>query len=113
MTRINHLLQNQFDPNGASLNSAVDIHVFVPQNARNPNGRRLEPNMNITSSIVDEDIECNTLKEEFNVYNLSNDTILSVKTVVGQVRKTDLYNIEGEPIYNIDSQPVIKFKKIR
>ena len=111
LTKINHLLQNPFDPNSVALNSNIDIHVFVAHEKRNPRGKQLDSSQNIASSIIDEDIDCETLREEFNVYNLSNSSILSLKTVVGQVRKTDLYNQEGEPIYNINSQPVIKFKK--
>ena len=67
--------------------------------------------MAVVPSIINEDVQCDILREEFNVYTLSNNTVMSVKTVVGQVRKTDAYNDRGEPIYNVDCQPVLKFKK--
>lgn len=111
LIKINHLLQKQSNPNSVAINSTIDVHVFVSQDKRNPSGKQLDLSESTISSIVDDDVDCKTLREEFNVYNLSNGYILSVKTVVGQVRKTDRYNPEGEPIYDIDSQPVIKFKK--
>ena len=39
--------------------------------------------------LIDEDVQCDILREEFNVYNLSNNMVMSVKTVVGQVRRTE------------------------
>lgn len=109
LTRINHLLQHPSNPNNVSMNSGVDIHVFVDSKNRNPAGKQ-SSGENPTLSIIDEDLQCDPLLEEFNVYDLSNGKIMSVKTIVAQVRKTDLHNDTGEPIYQVDSQPVIKFK---
>ena len=108
---VNHLLQDPTNPNGISINSSISISVSVPPNNRNPRGKQSDPDTQVVPSIIDEDVQCDILREEFNVYNLSNNMVMSVKTVVGQVRKTDLYNDRGEPIYNVDCQPVLKFKK--
>ena len=108
---VNHLLQDPTNPNDVSINSSISISVYVPPNNRNPRGKQADPNTQVVPSIIDEDVQCDILREEFNVYNLSNNMVMSVKTVVGQVRRTDLYNDRGEPTYNIDWQPVIKFKK--
>lgn len=110
LTRINHLLQDSFNPNKVSINSSVDIHIFVDGKNRNPSDKQLSMGKISPSSIIDDDLHCEPLREEFNVYNLSNDKIMSVKTVVVQVKKTDLYNDAGEPIYKVDSQPITKFK---
>ena len=108
---VNHLLQDPTNPNSISVNSNISISVSVPQNNRNPRGKQPDPDIQIVPSIIDEDVQCGILREEFNVYNLSNNMVMSVKTVVGQVRKTDLYNDRREPIYNVDCQPVLKFKR--
>ena len=108
---VNHLLQDPTNPNSISINSNISFNVSVPPNSRNPRGKQSDPDIQAVPSIIDEDVQCDILREEFNVYNLSNNMVMSVKTVVGQVRKTDLYNDRGEPIYNVDCQPVLKFKK--
>ena len=97
------------NPNNASANlTPAQVLVFVPPNKRNPNGKQV--GSNTSAAIVEEDVEYQTLKEDFNVYDLSNGAVLSIKTVLGQVQKTDLYTDVGEPVYNISSQPVIKIK---
>ena len=111
LVAVNHLLQDPTNPNDVSINSSISISVYVPPNNRNPRGKQADPDKQVVPSIIDEDVQCDILREEFNVYNLSNNMVMSVKTVAGQIRKTDLYNDRGEPTYNIDWQPVIKFKK--
>ena len=108
---VNHVLQDPTNPNVISISNNTNISVSVPPNSRNPRGKQSDPDMQDVPSIIDEDVQCDILREEFNVYNLSNNMVMSVKTVVGQVRRTDLYNDRGEPIYNVDCQPVLKFKK--
>jgi|APSaa5957512535_1039671.scaffolds.fasta_scaffold68530_4 hypothetical protein len=103
LIRINHLVIDPFNKNKISVNSVNNVHVFVEKNKRQP---QIE-----SSSVLEEDVECITLREEFNVYDLSNGDVMSVKSVVGQVRKLNGYSANGEAIYNVDSQPVIKIKK--
>lgn len=109
ITNVNYLIQNSTDPNDASTNLTSDVFIFVPQSKRDPLGKQIEENTNPT--IIQEDVEYYPLKEEFNVYDLSNGVVLSVKTVLAQVQKTDLYTKVGEPLYNINTQPIIKAKK--
>ena len=45
------------------------------------------------------------------VYDLSNSMVLSLKTVLAQVRKSRLVVIGGEPVYLATVNPVIKIKK--
>ena len=109
ITNVNHLLPNPANPNGVSANLAAEILVFVPQNKRDPHGKQVEENTSMT--IIEEDVDYTPLKESFNVYDLSNGVVLSVKTVLGQVQKTDLHTRVGEPVYNISTQPIIKVKR--
>ena len=66
---------------------------------------------NFMQCIIDEDVEFEVLQENFSVYDLSNDFVLSIKTVLGQVKKTDGLTATGEPIYTVNVNPIIKFKK--
>ncbi len=109
LTRINHLIPNPMNTNDISTNLSTQVFAFVPENKRNPNGKQEGSGVSVT--IIEEDVEYETLKEDFNTYDLSNDIVLSLKTVLGQVQKTDIHTNMGEPIYNINSQPVIKIKK--
>ena len=109
LIRINHLVVDPFNPNSVSLNSVNNVHVFVEKSKRQP-GTESKPHKD-SISIIDDDVECTTLREEFNVYDLSNGDTMSVKSVLGQVRKTNMFSNNGEPIYNIDLQPIIKIKR--
>ncbi len=108
-THINHFIQDPLNPNNASVNmTPPQLLVFVPPDKRNLHGKQGGPNVSVT--ITDEDVEYDTLKEDFNVYDLSNGAVFSIKTVLGQVQKTDLHTPIGEPVYNINSQPIIRIK---
>lgn len=109
LTNITHLVSSPTDPNDMSASLAQEIRVFTPQGRRNPGGRQVLDPTNAT--VVDEDVEYDTLKEDFNFYDLSNGASLGIKTVMVQIQKTDQYNREGEPVYSINSHPVIKIRK--
>ena len=110
LIRINHLVIDPFDPNKVSINSVNDVHVFVEKNKRQPQTESLSSKPE-SLSVLEDDVEYITLREEFNVYDLSNGNTMSVKSVIGQVRKLSGHSANGEPIYRVDSQPVIKTKK--
>ena len=60
---------------------------------------------------LEEDVEYEVLHENFSVYDLSNGLTLSVKTVVGQIKKTKFFTRDGEPVYVVNTNPIIKTKK--
>ncbi len=110
LVRINHLVVDPFNPNSVSINSVNNVHVFVEKNKRNPITEPV-PDTQLSYNIINDDVEYTTLREEFNVYDLSNGDIMSVKSILAQVRKTDKFSNNGEPIYTVEAQPVIKIKK--
>lgn len=104
LVRINHVLT---DPSGSALgavNHGIDLQTFVPSRSKSP--RLLQQNQSPT--IIDQDVKCITIREEFNDYTVGDDIMVSAKAVVGQVMKTDAHTQLGEPIYNINVQPMIK-----
>lgn len=109
LTRINDVLKDPHNPNGIFTNTSTDIHVFVePKNRGVPS--KIIQNPIPPSSIIDEDLECMTLLEEFNEYRLSNNKIMSIKTLIAQVAKTNLYNSKGDPIYQVNATALFKFR---
>ena len=97
------------DQNKISISSVNHVHVFVEKNKRQQQTETLLQQQSLP--VLEDDVETIILREEFNVYDLSNGSTMSVKSVTGQVRKLNGYNNNGEYIYNVDSQPVIKIKK--
>ena len=59
-------------------------------------------------SIVDEDIQFETIKEPWNEYRLKDGTIIRVKLVLTIVSRTDKFDESGEPIYLLNMQPIMK-----
>lgn len=113
LVNLNFMLADPNKPQGFSINSNNLVSAFVPKEKRRP---ELHQNYNpaeLQSGIIDEDVDFEVLRENFSVYDLSNGLTMSVKTVVGQVKKTKYYSREGEPIYMINTNPIVKAKAIK
>ena len=111
ITTVTRLIPDPKSPQGFTLNSFNTIICYVPKEHRHPQLHTPFNNSDILSNIIDEDMDIETLKEEFSVYSLSNGSTMSIKSVVAQVSKTRLYTPVGEPLYVVDIIPVIKTKK--
>ena len=104
LIKVNHILTGVSRLGTGAVNHSTDIRVFAP--SRNKAAKHMRPDQPPT--IIDQDIQCTPLREEFNDYAVGANIIVSTKAVVGQVAKTDLHSEVGEPVYNINVQPVIK-----
>lgn len=111
LVTVNYLLPDPRQPDGFNVNTTNILSAYVSKEKRRPQQYRPFTQAEITSSIIDEDVEFEVLRENFSVYELSNGLVLSLKTVVGQVKKTNLVDFGGEPIYIVDTKPIIKIKK--
>jgi len=110
LININHVVADPEDGQKFSINSNNSIVAYVPKENRHPELHEKFDPSDIRSKITDEDMELETLREDFTAYALSNGMTISVKPVVGQVSKTQLYTIDGEPVYMVNPTPVIKTK---
>ena len=104
LLNINHVLIDKPESGVGSINHSMDIRVFVPR--RYKMDKPVQPGQQ--PNIIEQDVKCTPLKEEFNEYTVGSDITISAKAVVGQVVKMDTYSNAGEPIYNVNAQPVIK-----
>lgn len=97
---------NQWD-----LNSVDIVTTFTPQSQRGAPSNVVLTQKQMIEGIIDEDVSIETLRENFSVYDVSDGTTLSIKSIVGQVSKTKYFNYEGEPIYMISTNIVPKLIK--
>lgn len=67
---------------------------------RLPDGRMVEA----------EDLDFESVKEEWNEYKLEDGTVLKAKLVVSKVLRAKEYQESGEPIYTISSANVVRAK---
>lgn len=111
---INYIVQNRFASSGHSMNSTENIAVYVPtQNLMPEKYAIVSPEeLRSSSNIMIENVKYEVLREDYSTYTLSNDMILSLKTVVGQISKTKFFNQIGQPIYLITPHPITKWEKI-
>jgi len=110
LVNVNGIAPEPNNPQGFAINSTNLVNAFVPKEKRHP--ELFQPFQNITEQdITDSDVDFEVLRENFSVYNLSNEHVLSIKTVAGQIRKTKFYTKEGEPIYTVHTNPIVKIKK--
>jgi len=108
---INHLIPDPKSPQGFAINSSNVVSCYVPKEKRNPAAFQKYDPSELQGGIIDDDMEPETLRENFSVYDLSNGMVLSVKTVVAQISKTKFYTQDGEHVYLVNSTPVVKVKK--
>ena len=103
LARINYVLVNTSESGTGAVNHTMDVGAFVP-----PDKRLHVPTPNKSPTIVNQDIKCIRLREEFNDYKVGDDIVVSAKAVVAQVDATDMCSNKGEPIYNVNAHPIIK-----
>lgn len=108
---LNHIIPVPNKLEDYDINTTNIVSCFVPREKRRPELFVPSPNVTIQSSVVDEDVELEVLRENFSVYDLTNGMVVSIKPVLGQVKKTNLYTVIGEPIYITNINPIVKFKK--
>ncbi|MGI0057527.1 MAG: hypothetical protein ACREAK_09180 [Nitrosarchaeum sp.] len=111
LIHINYLLPDPKSPQGFAINSINSVSAFVPKEKRRPQAYVPYNLSELDSSIIEDDVEFEVLRENFSVYDLSNGLVLSVKTVVGQIKKSKFLTVDGEPVYSINTNPILKAKK--
>lgn len=113
VVNINYLLPAPQRPEGFNINQTNIISAHVPKEKRKPEAFVPYTPAEIGSdvNIIEEDVEFDVLQENFSVYDLSNGFVLSLKPVLGQVKKTKFYTTDGEPLYTVNINPVLKLKK--
>ena len=63
----------------------------------------------LTKSVIEDDLEFSPEKEDWNIYELDDGSVLQVKLILAKIGKTDKYDSEGIPRYVFQSTPLIKF----
>ncbi|HXX98516.1 MAG TPA: hypothetical protein VEL11_15535 [Candidatus Bathyarchaeia archaeon] len=99
--RIETVLENPRSGSHA-IRTSNNIKAYVPNELRKPDlYKPFQPN-EIVTGIID--------ASEYNDYELSNGVVISIRTIVNQIKKTRYFTKEGEPIYSVIITPVIKTK---
>jgi hypothetical protein len=101
----------EIDETGAARFSATANPIYtvsVPPEKKGPKATHAYTPEEITAAITEEDIKFDTVKEEWNDYQLPQNVILSAKLELTVVSRTKLYDAFGDPIYRIQHQSVVK-----
>lgn len=91
-----------------TLSSNNTIGILSPRSLRGPPAVKPYPPEELASSIVEDDVEFTTVKEEWSKYKLSDGTVLSVKFIPVKVSKTDKFDVSGEPLYLVNHHVLLK-----
>jgi len=59
-----------------------------------------------------EEVEFDTINEDWNEYKLKDGTTLKIKLVLIKVMRTDNYDQFGDPVYMVNSQNIVKITNI-
>ena len=105
---LHHALPKSEDPEDISINTNIQISVFTPKQYRKLSKFKNVPPNDLAAGVIDDDVKFDVLREDFSIYDISNDVAVSIKTVVSNITKTRHYNNYGEPIYGTTAHPIIK-----
>lgn len=108
---LNNLILDPNNPNGAKINAQNVVAIFVPSKLRGTPAIQQYTLADYQANMESPDMVFETLIENFNVYDVDDKWVMSIKTTVSQVSKTRLFNAMGEPIYLVNTTPIPKFKK--
>lgn len=108
LTRIDSIIKDKNNPNGFFVNSSNVTKVYTHAENRDPSKFTVFTQADLISGIIDQDVESKELLADYSEYDLSNDMIIKIKTVVSQIQKTKYYSQDGESIYIVSITPVIK-----
>ena len=87
--------------------------AYLPESLWGPPSDKRYTPKELEEAIVEEDIEFETEREVWNVYELEDGTVLSIKPYIVMVSRTKCYSERGEPIYLLNIQPIIKAKRAK
>lgn len=94
---------------GYNFNTQNHVAVFAPNDKKGaPTTKPLSPQELQLSATDDMDFE--TMKEDWNVYQLEDGARIEIKLIVTRIGKTDKFDPMGSPIFLTQTQTVIKPK---
>lgn len=95
-------------PNGFAISSTIVPGVFPsPDLIGYPSLATYSP-QELEKSIEKKDLQFESVKEDWNVYELKDRSKLSIKPILVSISRTNKHDQHGEPIYAIQPQQIIK-----
>lgn len=91
-----------------TISSNNTVGIIPPRNLRGSPATKPYSPQELTSSIVEDDIEFTTVKEEWSKYRLSDGVVLSIKFIPIKVSKTNKFDSSGEPLYMVNHHILLK-----
>jgi len=91
-----------------NINSNDVIGIIAPDNLLGEPSEIKYSQKELVESIVEDDIDFKTIKEDWNEYMLSDGKLLKLKSVPTKIAKTNKFDSLGEPIYLVQTQPMAK-----
>jgi hypothetical protein len=95
------------------LNEKTFAASFSPQEMKGQPTLKvpLEDIAKIENAIKKENLDYETVKEEWNEYKLSSGELMSVRAILVSASLTDMYDENGDPIYGVQIQTIHKVTK--
>jgi len=93
---------------GLTFRSRNLFEIEPPPELRGTPDSKMYPIEELKKSIVDEEMDFETMKETWNLYELENGVILKMRISPVAISKTSKFESAGMPIYTVDSSMDVK-----
>ncbi len=95
-------------PIGFAINSTIIVGVFSSPDLIGTPSQGIFSPQDLEQSIEKKDLQFETVKEDWNVYELKDKSKLSIKPILVSIARTNKHDQNGEPIYAVQPQQIVK-----
>ena len=94
---------------------AIDFQNFavILTDERGQLGTRIYSREELQASIVEDNIKCDPISEEWNEYAVNDGGQIRIQSKVIRVAKTSLFDLNGKPIYWVESNQIPEIKPLQ
>lgn len=109
IVRVKHILLKVIkEDSGFAMNATTTVVVFSPPELKGVPSTEPYTPQELESSVERENLKFETIKENWNEYELEDKTKLHIKPVLTVISSTNKYDSHGEPIYLTQVQALTK-----
>jgi hypothetical protein len=91
IVRIDSIIQDSSQPNGFFIRSSNVVKAYVPKDKRDPK-KFIPYSLNeLITGIIEEDLPSEELSSDYSEYELSNNVILNIRSIVSQIKKQNTF----------------------
>jgi len=109
LTRLHRTMKVDGSPNYTFDSQSITV-TLTPSESKGPKDPNPHSPKEYEEHVVQDDVKYNTVSEEWYEYIVDDGTRVRIKTTVTRIRKTDLFDKDGEPVFLVDNNALVQIR---